>query len=252
MKIISRSDAKAAGLLLYFTGKPCSRGHVADRTVSHGRCRLCGREYAAKYAASNPAKVRARDLRWREENSERLRASNKANKEKNRERNLEIGRAYNRTNADLRRAYAREYRAERIEEIKKKKRDRYRSDPKKYCAQSRAFRERHPEKVLEYAKSYRAANKSKRAVAQRNREAVKRGRGVHTVSDVHERIKLQRGRCAYCRANLRGKYHVDHIMPLAKGGSNRRANLQILCPPCNMKKYDKDPVVFAQEIGRLL
>lgn len=37
----ARSAAKAAGEKLYFTGKPCSRGHVAQRRVGDGGCIVC-------------------------------------------------------------------------------------------------------------------------------------------------------------------------------------------------------------------
>jgi hypothetical protein len=35
-EIISRKEAKAAGLTRYFTGKPCKRGHVVERRVDTG------------------------------------------------------------------------------------------------------------------------------------------------------------------------------------------------------------------------
>jgi hypothetical protein len=39
-----RAEAKAAGLAYYFTGEPCSRGHIAERQTVNGVCRLCGTE----------------------------------------------------------------------------------------------------------------------------------------------------------------------------------------------------------------
>jgi hypothetical protein len=45
MEIISRSQAKAAGLKFYFTGKPCKNGHIAERYAA-GRCVLCTRQWA--------------------------------------------------------------------------------------------------------------------------------------------------------------------------------------------------------------
>jgi hypothetical protein len=49
-----------------------------------------------------------------------------------------------------------------------------------------------------------------------------------------------RGLCAECGANIGSELEappsIDHIMPLAIGGSNDLANLQLLCQPCNLKK----------------
>jgi 5-methylcytosine-specific restriction endonuclease McrA len=46
--------------------------------------------------------------------------------------------------------------------------------------------------------------------------------------------------------------HIDHIQPVARAGTNDRSNLQLLCQPCNSSKGARDPIVFAQSIGRLL
>jgi 5-methylcytosine-specific restriction endonuclease McrA len=41
MQIISRDDAKKSGLAYYFTGLPCSKGHVAKKQVSSYSCYEC-------------------------------------------------------------------------------------------------------------------------------------------------------------------------------------------------------------------
>ena len=48
-------------------------------------------------------------------------------------------------------------------------------------------------------------------------------------------------KCAYCGATaLDGvALEVDHIIPISKGGSNDMENLQILCKPCNIGKFDR-------------
>lgn len=46
--------------------------------------------------------------------------------------------------------------------------------------------------------------------------------------------------CAYCkRKPPEVRLHVDHIVPVSKGGSSRRSNLQFLCQQCNLKKSNK-------------
>lgn len=40
-ELITRKDAKAQGLLRYFTGIPCSNGHIAERYVRNCVCLTC-------------------------------------------------------------------------------------------------------------------------------------------------------------------------------------------------------------------
>ncbi|AWG44894.1 hypothetical protein BEH_24665 (plasmid) [Priestia filamentosa] len=41
--------------------------------------------------------------------------------------------------------------------------------------------------------------------------------------------------CMHCETK-KGPFHVDHIIPLAKGGQDEASNLQCLCSDCNWKK----------------
>lgn len=90
-----------------------------------------------------------------------------------------------------------------------------------------------------------------RRVARANRRAREQG-GSYTASDVADILRLQRRRCAWCATKLTPGYHIDHVVPLARGGENARRNLQALCPPCNRRKSARDPIAFAQMEGRLL
>lgn len=38
---MNRDEARAAGRLMYETGQPCRRGHIAARYVSNGECTVC-------------------------------------------------------------------------------------------------------------------------------------------------------------------------------------------------------------------
>lgn len=40
-KKISRQEALALGLSIYFTGKPCKKNHISERIVSNGSCKKC-------------------------------------------------------------------------------------------------------------------------------------------------------------------------------------------------------------------
>lgn len=55
---------------------------------------------------------------------------------------------------------------------------------------------------------------------------------------VRKIFDMQEGLCAYCYKELKGEYHVDHIMPLSVGGTNNINNLCISCPKCNLSVAD--------------
>src|SRR5688500_7734061 len=55
----TRDEAIASGAKRYFTGQPCSRGHVAERNVSSKGCLECMKENAAKWRDADPERAKA-------------------------------------------------------------------------------------------------------------------------------------------------------------------------------------------------
>lgn len=59
----------------------------------------------------------------------------------------------------------------------------------------------------------------------------------HIPRDVRQRVwQAYGGRCAEC--NAEDYLEFDHVIPVAKGGSNADGNIQLLCRRCNLKKSD--------------
>jgi len=59
----------------------------------------------------------------------------------------------------------------------------------------------------------------------------------------HQAQVQPRLRCFYCGRFVRkADRHVDHIVPLAKGGLHTLDNLAVACAKCNLKKHAKRPV----------
>lgn len=103
--------------------------------------------------------------------------------------------------------------------------------------------------------AYRAENidkeRSRERIKNHNRRAAQKGKLSADISD--RLLILQRGKCACgCQQPLGDDYHLDHIMPLALGGTNTDDNIQLLRQPCNNQKYAKHPVDFMQSRGFLL
>lgn len=67
MELISFSEAKKQGLTTYFTGKPCKRGHIAERHVNGG-CKECDRLKKKQWRAKNPEESRRRVKKYQADN----------------------------------------------------------------------------------------------------------------------------------------------------------------------------------------
>lgn len=221
--VISCAEAKAQGLKTYFTGRPCKHGHIARRNALNG---TCAAERNRTWHADNPDKSREGGRRWAAANRDKV---NAASREANKTPAVQARKA--------------RWYQENKQRVSDRRKERYRADPKRYVQETREWIERNRERARE---SFRLARSRRRA-------RVRNSSGQHTAADLKEIFALQGGRCAYCRADLRRhRKQVDHIVPLASGGSDDRSNIQYLCAPCNQTKNAKDPLDFARERGLLL
>lgn len=105
---------------------------------------------------------------------------------------------------------------------------------------------RHRPEVLERErKRWRTPEYRKRLRLKAN---IRRGtEGSFTAADIEAIRKAQGNRCYLCGKKLK-KYHIDHFIPLARGGTNDPGNLRLACPKCNLTKSAKHPF----ELGRLI
>ena len=93
------------------------------------------------------------------------------------------------------------------------------------AAYSRAHAQANPENVRDRAEMRRIRNMS---AGQK-----------WTAQDISVIRKNQKDLCAYCRVPLDGSGHVDHMTPVAKGGTNEMGNLVLACYQCNTEKHAK-------------
>lgn len=166
-------------------------------------------------------KISDADYHERVKNTPEYKAKVKKYYEENRQEILDYHKRYNIENSEK----IKEYRKNNKESIAQRFRD--------WCAKN-------PEKV-------RARNL--KAKAKRRYGTI----GKFTKEDIEKILMAQRHKCAYCHANLKKiGYHLDHIIPLAKGGTNWPNNIQACCEDCNWEKNAKDPIDFAREMGKLI
>lgn len=132
----------------------------------------------------------------------------------------------------------------------------YKASEKRYAASYAIVENMTPERRAQRSASIKRTYAKNREVLIEKAKARKAQRraaeGIFSKNDIERILALQKGKCAECSVVLSGKYHIDHIMPIALGGTNWPKNLQCLCAPCNLKKNAKHPLDWARQNGRLL
>lgn len=59
--------------------------------------------------------------------------------------------------------------------------------------------------------------------------------------------------CCYCgvRLNIFGEWHLEHLIPLSKGGTNEVGNLDLSCGKCNLSKGAKTWAQFLAKLAQV-
>jgi hypothetical protein len=223
MKIISRAEAKSQGLVRYYTGKPCCRGHVSERYSRNGACLACIREdeaspaYKARQAAKaleNKDEIYRKRKEYREANKDRLRAEFKAKYWENPEKYREESRRWARENSEKVKAVA--------------------------AARYRLHRDEVLRKVSEYRKT--EEGRAKTNARNRNRTATKtNATPPWSNKDEIEKLYLIAARI---KDNTGQDVNVDHYYPIQGRtvcGLHVAENLQIISAEENFKKKNRHP-----------
>ena len=67
-----------------------------------------------------------------------------------------------------------------------------------------------------------------------------RSRTVISSNVRHQVFERDNYRCVYC-GSTDGPFHIDHVNPWSRGGTDDVINLATACPPCNLSKGAKRP-----------
>lgn len=214
ISIITKEDAKAAGLKHFFTGAPCAQGHIAKRLVNSGKCAECRRLKSARERASNPDYFS--DYRMI-----------------NRERFAEYLSEWKRNNPDRCAAYKAKWKSANKEQMRlyftRYFREKYSADPAFRCIQNVRSR---------YQIALRRAKLGKSGPLQPSL-----GYSGYELM-AHLERQFDRG----MSWDNRGDWHIDHIIPisqyLAEGVTdpaviNRLSNLRPVWAKENLRKGAK-------------
>lgn len=154
---------------------------------------------------------------------------------------------------------ARNYREQNSERLSAKRREYYLQNKVRENQMSREYYQRNRDQIIERMKEYRESNPAYfdqwkkdnnakvRAQRDRRRARLRGAEGEYTPQDVWDMLESQGHLCCYCEQPLEGVFHVDHLVPLSRRGSNGWENVAVSCPPCNMRKFTMTAEEFVNQ-----
>lgn len=197
--------------------KTCSRCKqekpLADFSATEYRCRDCMRDKARAYREAHPDRVKASQAKYNQTDKAKAKARRfyeNGGKEKQQ--------AWVEANRDKTRAASKRH---------------YESHRETENARSLKWRAEHPDEVRRHRRESHYRNYETdiaRGALRRARES------EFSVSDKDVR-RIMSQPCAECGTT--DNLHLDHIVPLARGGRHTVGNLQMLCQHCNQSKGKK-------------
>jgi 5-methylcytosine-specific restriction endonuclease McrA len=114
-----------------------------------------------------------------------------------------------------------------------------------------AYRDANREVLREKRREYHRSNPQKAKAKKAKRRAMEKGaKGKTTASQISFLQKTLNYRCVYCNEPLGTDWHLDHLVPLSKGGTNYPNNLVPSCAKCNLQKGRKSLKNFVLETMR--
>ena len=216
MNLVDRKTAKLLGLAKYFTGKPCRRGHVADRYIA-GACCTC---------------VSERKKELYEQNKEKILAYMKVQ-----------GAIYRANNPEKRLANSYKWRAQNKERVLSQERARRAANPEQIRKRSRAHYRKNREKEALRMKQWRADNKGLVNAFTGQRRAAILNRTPAWLTGCDRWIIKQAYELAALRSKMFGfPWHVDHVIPLRGkmvSGLHVPLNLQVIPGAENILKGNR-------------
>ena len=179
----------------------------------------------ARWRLANADHVKAYAKKRYEANKSEILAKKTAKRSKTREADSAYSRAYYQARKIERLAYAKAYRQANKAIVR---------------ARMKAWRDANKDVAHSSQKAWKSKNPGVNAVYCGQRRARKAGSGGKLSRGIIKKLMtVQGGKCVYCCADLSPGHHLDHKIPLSRGGTHTDDNVHLTCPLCNLRKHDK-------------
>lgn len=182
------------------------------------------------WTEAHPEKARDYKDKWYQENEEaakeRARLWYKEHPDRARETHAEWRRTHKKEDAAIKARWYEDNREKTIARVHA----RYQEKRDTILEQNRAYRAAHPELVNEWSAARRARKRDAEVIADR----------ASMVAIYREAKTAPEVTCYLCGGSVPlGQRHVDHVIPLVRGGKHSKENLAITHRKCNLVKSTK-------------
>lgn len=202
--------------------------HSKRKDGLNSLCKTCACAVARQWQKDNPERAIQKSREWAIAHPDRKREISMQSYYRNHERALVQHKRYR--DSAKGKATAAQYRAKIADAMRDYLREWRAKNPSKFKAIQTRYRKTHPH-------------------VQRNSKARRRLRIIVSPThfsqrDVERQYDNQNGLCYWCHQPLCEKYHVDHVIPLSKGGTDAPENIVCACARCNRQKGTLMPDEF--------
>jgi len=217
-------------------------------------CKACKKEQAHEYYVANMVRENAKSIAYQRLNREKCIETGKKYRERNLERLKAKSNSYKKAHPEYIKEYNSMYRETNKEKAKVEWKKYYEKNKLQLCQSHREHHKNNPQVRKEYnqtqrrkdiAKTYRKSERgrvSERNMKHKRRTLTKQG---DVTTEQLLTLKNTAKTCFYCDCDLTiVKAHIDHLVPLARGGEHTISNLVMACATCNTRKGAKDPMEF--------
>ncbi len=128
-----------------------------------------------------------------------------------------------------------EYRARNVETIKAEQRNAYLKNRDQRIAYATNWVNNNKDRHKTFASNWKHNNKLAVSASARKRRARLKENGIFLIT-VKEIKRLYSSTCFYCGSNK--QITIDHVIAIARGGTDGIGNLVPACKSCNSKKRD--------------
>ncbi len=222
-------------------------------------CKHCMFIASKKYRDENKETIAKNKKEYEKNNKDKSKINQKRYRDKNKDI-ITKKRIDNKENINLKnREYYKNHKVE-IKEYRENNKYKISISKKKYIVnnkdkiskQRKEYRKKNIEKIKDYARYYGQSLNGK--ISQTNSRNKRRyliklssdGTIPNKVQypltvELKELLEIQDYKCYICKSDITKKKHLDHHIPLSKGGTHSINNVVWLCPLCNLTKHSKMP-----------